>query len=100
MNIFYFYVKSTRMTIFLLFGVFEAFFLILLLTGKKRKSASDLYLGIILFLYALTLGGPWVEIYNYHNGFPYPAFLNISWLFLLLHGPALWCYIKSLTVKR
>ena len=88
------------MTILFPIGVFEALFLILLIAGKKKKSLPDLFLAIIFFLYALTLAGPWMEIYNYRNGYPYPVFLNISWLFLLLHGPALWFYIQSLTQPK
>ena len=88
------------MSVLFLIGVFEAIFLILLLAGKKHKTISDVYLGFIFLLYTLTIGGPYLEIYNYRNGFPYPAFLNISWLFLFLHGPALWFYIKSLTATQ
>lgn len=38
-----------------------------------------------------------MEAYNRRNGFPYPAFLFTAAPLLLLHGPLLWLYIKSLT---
>lgn len=81
----------------LIIGTFEALFLILLLAGKKGKSLPDLFLGIIFFLFALSIGTTWLELYNIGHGFPCPFAMNISWLFLFLHGPALWLYIKSLS---
>lgn len=86
------------MNLVLLIGTFESAFLMLLLLGKRRKSKPDLYLGIILFLYFLTIGASFMEVYNRKNSYPYPMFINTNWLFLLLHGPALWFYIKSLSV--
>lgn len=88
------------MTFLLIIGTFEALFLILLLLGKKKKSLPDLFLGIIFLLYALNIGTTFIELYNSENGFPYPAVMNISWLFLFLHGPALWFYIKSFSSGR
>ncbi len=81
----------------LIIGTFEAIFLILLLLGKKNKTTPDLFLGIIIFLYAISIGSTFIEIYNFRNKFPYPGFMNLSWLILFLHGPALWFYIKSLS---
>lgn len=81
----------------LVIGVFEALFLFLLLMSKNRKSKSDLFLGIILALYAFSIGLTYIEMYNFENGFPYPEMMNLSWLLLFLHGPALWLYIKSLS---
>lgn len=83
----------------LIIGVFEALFLIALISGKKNKSFSDLFLGILFLLYALNIGGAYIELYNFENGFPYPILMNVSWLFLLLHGPALWFYISSLSTS-
>jgi len=85
------------MSIILLIGAFEAIFLLLLLASKPQKRPSDRYLGLLFALYALTIGGAYLELYNHEHGYPWPAFLNLSWLLLLLHGPALWLYIKSLT---
>lgn len=53
----------------------------------------------MLIVYAITIGGPFIEIYNRDNNFPYPHLMNNAWIFLLLHGPLLWLYIKNLTVK-
>ncbi|MCK4662940.1 MAG: helix-turn-helix domain-containing protein [Bacteroidales bacterium] len=85
------------MNYILIIGVFEAIFLILLLVSKKRKTRPDMFLGIILSLYALSIFITYVEIYNIQNNFPYPNIINLSWLILYLHGPGLWFYIKSLS---
>lgn len=85
------------MNYILIIGTFEAIFLILLLLSKRNKTLPDLFLGIIFFLYAISIGITYIEVYNIRNNFPYPGFINLSWMFLLLHGPALWLYIKSLS---
>ncbi|MCC5904996.1 MAG: AraC family transcriptional regulator [Balneolaceae bacterium] len=87
------------MTTILLLGFFMSLFLSLLLMGKKNKTLADKTLLCMFAVYALTIGGPFIEIYNRDNDFPYPHLINIAWLFLLLHGPLLWLYVKSLTVK-
>jgi AraC-like DNA-binding protein len=84
----------------LIIGTFEAFFLLLLLSGKKQKSKADYYLGIVFLLYGISIGLTYLEIFNRQNNFPFPFLINVSWLFLLLHGPALWIYIKALSVPR
>lgn len=81
----------------LIIGTFEALFLILLLLGKKNKSLPDYLLGVIFVLYAISIGSVYLELQNIRNNFPFPAIMNISWIFLFLHGPALWFYIKSLS---
>jgi len=88
------------MNIFILFGTFVTFVYILLLAAKPGKRISDLFLGLIFLSYGLNIGLTWGELFNIRNGFPYPWCLNISWLFLLLHGPVLWCYIKSFTTPN
>ena len=85
------------MNYILIIGTFEAIFLILLLIGKKNKTRSDLFLGIILSLYASSIFTTYIEIYNIQNNFPYPQIINLNWLIMFLHGPALWFYIKSLS---
>lgn len=87
------------MTLLLLIGFFMSLFLFVLLMGKKNKILADKVLLCIFAVYALTIGGPYIEIYNRNNDFPYPHLINNAWLFLLLHGPLLWLYVKSLTVK-
>ena len=48
-------------------------------------------------LYAVSIGSVYLELQNIKNNSAYSAITNISWLFLFLHGPALWFYIKSLS---
>lgn len=84
------------MQILLLFGCFLSLFLFLLLLTKKAKVPSDKYLLSIFFVYSITIGGAYIELYNIENNFPLPHLLNVSWLFLLLHGPMLWFYVQSL----
>ncbi|MDF1546994.1 MAG: AraC family transcriptional regulator [Bacteroidales bacterium] len=85
------------MNYLLIIGTFESIFLIFMLLAKKNKSRSDLFLGLILFLYALALFSTFIESYNISHNFPYPFLINLNWLPLFLHGPALWFYIKSLS---
>jgi len=73
-------------------------FLFVLLLGKRNKTMADKILLGMFAVYALTIGGTYAEVYNRGNEYPYPHLMNFSWLFLLLHGPMLWFYIKSLTV--
>ncbi|MGF1586112.1 MAG: helix-turn-helix domain-containing protein [Bacteroidales bacterium] len=75
-------------------------FLIVLLGGKKNKMLADKILLVMLAVYAITIGGPYIEIYNRNNSYPYPHLMNNAWLFLLLHGPLLWFYVKSLIIKN
>ena len=84
------------MNYILIIGIFQALFLILLLFNKKDKVKSDVYLGIIIALYALTILLAYIELHNIQNDFPFPQAINLNWLILFLHGPALWFYIKSL----
>lgn len=81
----------------LLIGTFESIFLLLLLLGKKNKSVPDFLLGVIFLLYAISIGSVYLELQNIKNNPAYSAITNISWLFLFLHGSALWFYIKSLS---
>ena len=87
------------MNIVLFIGFFMSLFLIVLLAGKRNKIHADRILLSILVVYGLTIGGPYIELYNRANNYPYPHLMNIAWLFLLLHGPLLWLYIKSLIDK-
>ncbi len=81
-------------------GIFQAVFMIGLLQSKKNKSLSDSILSWLFFLYALTIFLAWMEIYNRQNGYPYPFFIATAPPFILLHGPVLWFYIKSLTEQH
>jgi AraC-like DNA-binding protein len=88
------------MKLLILFGVFTCIWVNLLLIGKTQKQPADTYLAILFVLYGFTLGGAYFEAYNLEAGLPYPHLMHISWLFLLLHGPALWYYIQSVTRQR
>lgn len=88
------------MTTFLFAGFIMSLFLILLLAGKRSRVQSDYYLISLLAVYGLVTGGAYIELFNRNNDYPYPHLMNISWLFLMLHGPLLWLYIKSLTSSR
>ncbi len=81
----------------LIIGTFESIFLLLLLLGKKNKSLPDYLLGVIFLLYAISIGSVYLELQNIKSNHAYSAITNISWVFLFLHGPALWFYIKSLS---
>lgn len=83
--------------VLLLIGFSFSLFLIALLIGKGKKTAVDKVLLAIFAVYALTSGGTYIELYNVENDYPFPHLMNINWLFLLLHGPLLWLYVKALT---
>ncbi len=88
------------MVILLFIGFFMSLFLMVFVTGKKNKALADKILLVMLAVYAITIGGPYIEIFNRNNGYPYPHLMNIAWLFLLLHGPLLWFYVKSLIIEK
>lgn len=81
----------------LIIGIFEGLFLAALLLSKKRKNISDKILASFFLLFALNIFLSFMEAYNRSNGFPYPKFIFTAAPLLLLHGPFLWLYIKSLT---
>jgi len=84
----------------LIIGAFESIFLLLLLLGKTNKSLPDYLLGVIFVLYVISIGSVYLELQNIKNYFPDSAIINTSWIFLFLHGPALWFYIKSLSDRE
>lgn len=88
------------MVIVLFIGFFMSLFLMFFVIGKKDKTLADKILLLMLAVYAITIGGPYIEIYNRNNNYPYPHLMNNAWLFLLLHGPLLWFYVKSLINKK
>ncbi len=81
----------------LIIGVFEGLFLAALIFTKKRKTVSDKILASFFLLFALNIFLSFMEAYNRRNGFPCPIFIFTAAPLLLLHGPFLWLYIKSLT---
>lgn len=85
------------MTTFLAQGFFVALLLTIIIVAKKGKIIADYCLMGLLAIYALTIGGAWFELYNLTHYYPCPHYMNVSWLFLLLHGPILWLYTRALT---
>lgn len=84
----------------LIIAVFECLFLLFLVLVKMNKQPSDWLLANILIINAVTIFLSWMEIYNRENDYPFPFFINTSTPFILLHGPALWLYVKSLTSEK
>jgi AraC-like DNA-binding protein len=78
-------------------GIFEAFVLSLLLWLKHQHSVSDKMLALFFAFQGLTMVSAFFEFYNRQHNFPYPYFLFTTAPMLILHGPLLWLYIKSLT---
>ena len=83
---------------FYLAGVSISFFLAILISGKKDKSAADIilafwlcFIGIHLFFYYSITTKQIID---------YPSLLAINIPFPLLHGPFLFLYISSLTQSK
>jgi len=85
------------MTVFYFIGIFEAFFLGLLLLLKKRKNKSDRYLASYFLMFGINILFVYVENYNIEHNYSLFPYTFISPPLLLLHGPLLWFYAKSLT---
>ena len=88
------------MAIVLFTGFLMSIFLGLLIIGKKNKLPSDKFLFCIFIVYAITIGGTYIDEYNSVNNYPLHYLLNVSWLFMFLHGPLLWFYTKFLTEEN
>jgi AraC-like DNA-binding protein len=82
----------------LILGVFEALFIALVLLFKKPKGLPDRILFALFVIYAVTILLSWIELFNRNHGYPYPGFIHTSAPTILLHGPVLWFYIRSLTL--
>ncbi len=83
---------------FYLAGVSISFFLAILMTGKKEKSAADIilafwlcFIGIHLLFYNSIISKQMLN---------YPSLLAINIPFPLLHGPFLFLYISALTQPK
>ena len=81
----------------ILLGVLEGVIITLLILLKHRKTVSDYLLSAFFLIYTLNTLLSYLEIYNRTHGFPYPMFIFVSSPVLLLHGPIIWIYVKSLT---
>ncbi len=88
------------MVALLIIAVFQAILLVLLLVTKHPKTKADHWLGFYLGISAFTILLAYLEMWNRNNGYPFPWLINLSTPFILLIGPSLWIYIKSLTQQR
>ncbi len=86
------------MNILLIVGTFEALFLTILVMAMKNRTNADLFLGLIFLIDGLSIGFAYLQYFNLNNDFPYPWALNLGFTFLFLHGPALWLYIRALSL--
>lgn len=87
------------MVALLIIGIFQSALLVFLLLVKKPKSIADYILSGYLLVSAITLLFAYLEIWSRTNGYPYPWLLNLSTPLILLIGPSLWLYVKSLTTQ-
>ncbi|MFP4555871.1 MAG: helix-turn-helix domain-containing protein [Bacteroidales bacterium] len=85
------------MIFLLILGGAQALMLFFLLLGKRSIKIPDYILSGYLLLSALIILLAYLEIWNRNSGYPYPWLINISTPFILLIGPAIWLYVKSLT---
>jgi AraC-like DNA-binding protein len=81
----------------LIIATFQAALLAFLLLAKKGKGKSDYILSGYFAVSALSILFAYFEIANRSSGYPFPWLINISIPLILLIGPALWLYVKSLT---
>lgn len=81
----------------ILLGFLEGLLIAMLILLKKRKTVSDYWLSFFFLLYSVNTLLSFLEIYNRTHSYPFPAFIFVSSPLLLLHGPAIWMYVKSLT---
>lgn len=88
------------MKVILLIGAYHTLVLIGMVMTKKQKVLPDYILSGLFAVYGITLFLGYMEAYNLEHNFRYPFFINTSPPFIFLHGPALWFYIKSLTMKN
>jgi AraC-like DNA-binding protein len=84
----------------LLLGGFQAILLALLLLAKKGKRISDYLLATHFIISALTIVLAYFEILNQKSNFPFPWLISLSIPSILLVGPSLWIYVKSLTQQH
>lgn len=85
------------MTVFYFIGIFEAFFLGLLLLLKKNRNNPDRFLASYFIMFGVNILFVYIENYNIEQNYSLFPFTFISPPLLLLHGPLLWLYAKSLT---
>jgi AraC-like DNA-binding protein len=88
------------MSVILIIGFSQAFILSALILTKKPLNISDKVLSGLFAMYGLTLFLGYMEVYNRQNDYPFPFLVHSAVPFILLHGPFLWYYIKTLTTQN
>lgn len=88
------------MSVILIIAAFQAFLLAFLLFAKKQKGREDYILSGYFLVSAITILLAYLEIVNRNNGFPYPWLTNTSVPPIMLLGPLIWLYVKSLTKQN
>jgi len=88
------------MDFILIIGIFEALTLAFLVFFKRNRNVSDSILASFFLLFAINITLIIIETYNRNNSYPFPAFINTTAPFILLHGPVLWFYIYSQTKQN
>lgn len=83
----------------ILIGSFQSAMLLMLLLAKRQKNLSDYCLAGHFVASAISIILAYLEISNRNNGYPYPWAIAISVPPILLVGPTLWLYIKSITTE-
>lgn len=81
-------------------AIFEALTLAFLVYYKKKPNASDKILAIFFLVFGINILLSYIETYDRNNDYPFPAFINTTAPFFLLHGSVLWLYIKSQTKQK
>lgn len=84
------------MNIILSLGFLEAIILALLVFFKKNKSYPDNWLSLFFMVLGINIILAYLEIYNQENNYKYPNLIMLTPSLLLLHGPIIWIYVRSL----
>lgn len=88
------------MSVILVIAAFQALLLAFLLFAKKHKGHEDYILSGYFLISAITILLAYLEIVNRNNGFPFPWLTNTSVPPIMLLGPLIWLYVKSLTKQN
>ncbi|MGE0076742.1 MAG: helix-turn-helix domain-containing protein [Bacteroidales bacterium] len=57
-------------------------------------------LSLFFLVLSISMFLVFMQEYNRQHNFPYPSFLFLASPFILLHGPTLWFYVRSLTKQH
>lgn len=87
--------SMTPLSVLYLLGMAQAIFLaISLLTAKKGKRRANLYLALLLLLFAIDLSNEFLESSLY--GLYMLVYMVFSFPTDLLYGPLVWFYVRSI----